>query len=202
MTSQPEQTMTGIAPDVYIHPLADVEEGAQIGAGTKVWRFAHVRTGAVVGEKCMLGNCSYVDSGVIMGDLVRVQNGCLIYNGVTIEDEVFLGPNMIFTNDLYPRADGRHWVIVSTRVCRGASVGANATIVCGTTIGEYAMIAAGSVVTRDVPPFALVRGNPARHVGYVCICGAKLGDAVMDITEPIACAKCGRTLVLATGEVR
>lgn len=200
MSFQQEEILSGIAEDAYIHPLADVEEGAQIGAGTKIWRFAHIRAGSVIGEKCMLGNSTYVDAGVTIGNLVRVQNGCLIYNGVTIEDEVFLGPNMIFTNDLFPRADGRHWVIVPTRVCRGASIGANATIVCGTTIGEYAMIAAGSVVTRDVAPFSLVRGNPARHVGYVCVCGVKLGDTTLDITRPIACAKCGRTMTLATGE--
>jgi UDP-2-acetamido-3-amino-2,3-dideoxy-glucuronate N-acetyltransferase len=200
MSSQQDAIIAGIAPDAYIHPLADVEDGANIGAGTKIWRFAHIRTGSVIGEKCMLGNCSYVDSGVTIGNQVRVQNGCLIYNGVTIEDEVFLGPNMIFTNDLFPRADGRHWVIVPTRVCHGASIGANATIVCGTTIGEYAMIAAGSVVTRDVPAFALVRGNPARHVGYVCVCGVKLGDVSLDITRPVNCGKCGRVITLATGE--
>ncbi|HOF89966.1 MAG TPA: acyltransferase [Armatimonadota bacterium] len=202
MSSQREAMTSGVAADAYIHPLAEVEDGARIGAGTKVWRFAHVRAGSVIGEKCMLGNCTYVDAGVTIGNLVRVQNGCLIYNGVTIEDEVFLGPNMIFTNDLYPRADGRHWVIVPTRVCRGASIGANATIVCGTTIGEYAMIAAGSVVTRDVPAFALARGNPARHVGYVCVCGAKLGDAGLPTDAPVSCAKCGRTLTFSTSDVR
>jgi acetyltransferase-like isoleucine patch superfamily enzyme len=180
----------------YVHPLADVEDGAVIGAGTKVWRFAHVRNGSRVGERCMLGNCTYVDTGVTMGDGVRVQNGVLIYNGVTIEDEVFLGPNMIFTNDFYPRADGRHWVIVPTRVCRGASIGANATIVCGITVGEFAMVAAGSVVTRDVAPYSLVRGNPARHVGFVCVCGRKLGDTSLPLDEPVRCSACGRELVL------
>lgn len=180
-------------PAAFIHPLADVEAGAAIGPGTKIWRFAHVRAGAVIGEQSMVGGCCFVDSGVTIGDRVRIQNGVLLYNGVTVEDEVFLGPNMIFTNDLYPRADGRHWAIVPTRVCRGASIGANATIVCGITIGEYALVAAGSVVTRDVPPFTLVRGNPARAMGRVCICGKKLPAPTGRLAT---CADCRREIVL------
>ena len=183
---------------VYIHPLADVEEGAEIGAGTKVWRFAHVRTGARIGANSMVGNNCYIDTNVQIGDRVRIQNGVLVYAGVTVDDEVFLGPNMTFTNDLYPRADGRHWKIVHTHVCHGAAIGANATIVCGITIGEYAMIAAGSVVTKDVPPFTLVRGNPARIAGYVCYCGRKLETT--SIPAPagtrLACATCERTVEL------
>ncbi len=180
----PEQT-------IYIHPLADVEDGAILGAGTKVWRFAHVRHGAAIGENCMVGGCCFIDAGVTIGNRVRIQNGVLIYSGVTIEDEVFLGPNMIFTNDLFPRADGRHWEIVPTRVCKGASIGANATIVCGYTIGTYAMVAAGSVVTKDVAPHTIVRGNPARPVGVICVCGRKLGDLSLNIHEGIACLHCG-----------
>jgi acetyltransferase-like isoleucine patch superfamily enzyme len=142
-----------------------------------------------------LGGCGFVDSGVTIGDRVRIQNGVLIYNGVTVEDDVFLGPNMIFTNDLYPRADGRHWSIVPTRVCRGASIGANATIVCGVTIGEYAMVAAGSVVTKDIPPYTLVRGNPARAVGHVCVCGRKITPDVETINT-VTCPTCARTIML------
>ena len=175
----------------FIHPSAEVEEGARLSAGVKIWRFAHVRSGAVIGERSMVGGCCFIDSGVTIGRRVRIQNGVLVYNGVTIEDEVFLGPNMIFTNDLFPRADGRHWTIVPTRVCYGASIGANATIVCGVTIGRYAMVAAGSVVTKDISPFTLVRGNPARPVGYVCICGHKLGDSSLDLCTGVICPKCG-----------
>lgn len=182
--SLPQQT-------IYVHSLADVEQGAVLGAGTKVWRFAHVRNGAVIGENCMVGGCCFIDAGVTIGSRVRIQNGVLIYAGVTIEDEVFLGPNMIFTNDLFPRADGRHWEVVPTRVCKGASIGANATIVCGHTIGTYAMVAAGSVVTKDVAPQTLVRGNPARAVGYICACGCKLGDMSLPICEGIVCQHCG-----------
>jgi len=180
----------------FVHPLADVEEGAILGNGTKVWRFAHVRSGAVIGEHSLVGGCSFVDAGVTIGNRVRIQNGVLIYNGVTIEDEVFLGPNMIFTNDLYPRADGRHWKIIPTHICHGASVGANATIVCGITIGEYAMVAAGSVVTKDIPPFTLVRGNPARPVGYVCYCGQKLDTEAIATFRKAVCNVCGKTVFM------
>jgi len=180
----------------YIHPCAEVEAGAQLGTDVKVWRFAHVRGGAIIGENSMVGGCCFIDSGVTIGRCVRIQNGVLVYNGVTIEDEVFLGPNMVFTNDLYPRADGRHWKIVPTRVCQGASIGANATIVCGVTIGRYAMVAAGSVVTKDIPPYTLVRGNPARPVGYVCRCGHKLGDLNLNLCAGILCPTCGARIAL------
>ena len=194
MTNEQQNGETVIAvadEEVFIHPLADVESGAVIGAGSKIWRFAHVRNGATIGMRSMVGNCCYIDTGVTIGNGVRIQNGVLVYNGVTIEDQVFLGPNMIFTNDLFPRADGRHWKIIPTLVRKGASIGANATVVCGITIGEYAMIAAGSVVTRDIPPFTLVRGNPARQVGYVCSCGRKLGDMSLLTSAPVTCAYCG-----------
>ena len=187
---------TIVKAEVFIHPLADVEEGAEIGAGTKIWRFVHIRSGAKIGANSMIGNCGFVDAGVTLGDRVRVQNGVLIFNGVTIEDEVFLGPNMIFTNDLYPRADGRHWIIVPTLVRKGASIGANATILCGITIGEYATVAAGSVVTKDVPPYTLVRGNPARPAGYVCVCGRKIGSMSSPTDKPMPCKVCGRAIII------
>lgn len=186
--------------DVYIHPLAVVEDGAEIGAGTKVWRFAHVRNGAVIGESCIIGNAAFIDAHVRIGDRVKIQNCGIVYAGVTVDDEVFIGPNVTFTNDRYPRAVNPDWQIVPTHICHGASIGANATVVCGTTVGIYAMIAAGSVVSRDVPSFTLVRGNPARPVGYVCICGRKVGDLELEKTQPVRCT-CGCVLDLACERV-
>ncbi|HEY3377338.1 MAG TPA: acyltransferase [Armatimonadota bacterium] len=183
-----------------VHPLAVVEEGADIGRGTMIWRFTHVRSGAVIGSNCILGNCVYIDIDVHIGNGVKIQNCGLLYAGVTLEDEVFVGPNVTFTNDRYPRATSPDWQIVPTHVCHGASIGANATVVCGTVIGHYAMIAAGSVVTKDVAPFRLVRGNPARPAGYVCICGRKLGDNDLDIAQPIRCT-CGSVVDLAAARV-
>ncbi|MBV1849250.1 acyltransferase [Catellatospora tritici] len=154
-------------PDYFAHPSADVEPGARIGAGTKIWHLAHVRAGAVVGAGCVLGRNVYVDVGATVGDLVKIQNNVSVYQGVTLEDEVFVGPCAVFTNDLRPRAQHPDWQITPTVVRRGASIGANATVVCGTEIGAYAMVAAGAVVTRDVAPYQLVAGNPARHLGWV-----------------------------------
>lgn len=149
-----------------IHPTAIVEDGAHVGDGTRVWHFVHVRAGAFVGNDCVLGKDVYVDVGASIGDRVKIQNGVSVYNGVTLENEVFVGPHVTFTNDLYPHASGE-WSITPTLVCAHASIGANATILCGITIGQHAMIGAGSVVTKDVPPYGLVCGNPARLVGYV-----------------------------------
>jgi acetyltransferase-like isoleucine patch superfamily enzyme len=144
-----------------------VEEGAQIGDGTRVGGHAHIRGSAKVGSSCNLGRNVYVDTDVTIGNLVKIQNNVSVYVGVTLEDEVFVGPSAVFTNDLRPRAQNPDWEVTPTVVRRGASIGANATIVCGVTIGAYAMIAAGSVVTRDVQPHQLVAGNPARHLGWV-----------------------------------
>ncbi|MHB9131090.1 MAG: acyltransferase [Armatimonadota bacterium] len=182
------------AEGVFVHPLADVEPGAQLGAGTLVWRFAHVRAGAQVGTDCMLGNGVYLDAGAVLGNRVKVQNHVLVYAGVEVEDDVFLGPGVVFTNDLYPRAASMEWELTPTRVCRGASLGANATIVCGVTIGAYTLVAAGSVVTKDLPAHALVRGNPARHVGYVCFCGRTLEETAP--TGPVTCTYCGQIVDL------
>ncbi|GHJ50427.1 hypothetical protein Cs7R123_77690 [Catellatospora sp. TT07R-123] len=154
-------------PDYFAHPSADVEPGARIGAGTKIWHLAHVRAGAVVGAGCVLGRNVYVDTGAVVGDLVKIQNNVSVYHGVTLEDEVFVGPCAVFTNDLRPRAQNPDWQITPTVVRRGASIGANATVVCGTEIGPYAMVAAGAVVTRSVAAYQLVAGNPARHLGWV-----------------------------------
>jgi acetyltransferase-like isoleucine patch superfamily enzyme len=152
---------------VFIHPTAHVDDRAEIGEGTKIWINSQVREGARIGRNCILSKDVYIDHAVAIGDDCKVQNSVSVYNGVTIEDGVFVGPNACFTNDKVPRAQNPDWTITPTLVRQGASIGANATIVCGITIGEYAMIAAGSVVTKDVPDFALVMGNPARIVGQV-----------------------------------
>jgi acetyltransferase-like isoleucine patch superfamily enzyme len=153
--------------DAYVHPSADVEDGARIGPGTMIWHLAHVRSTARIGANCVLGRNVYVDSSVEIGDRVKIQNNVSVYQGVTLEDEVFVGPCAVFTNDLRPRAQNPDWQITPTVVRRGASIGANATIICGVEVGPYAMVAAGAVVTRDVAPYQLVAGNPARPLGRV-----------------------------------
>jgi UDP-2-acetamido-3-amino-2,3-dideoxy-glucuronate N-acetyltransferase len=157
---------------IEIHSTAVVEDGARVGEGTRIWHFAHVRAGATIGTDCTIGKDAFVDSGAIVGDRCKVQNGVSVYSGVTLESEVFVGPNAVFSNDLRPRAMSPGWKIVPTLVHTGASIGANATVVCGTEVGSYAMVAAGAVVTRDVADHQLVIGNPARHAGWVCRCGA------------------------------
>lgn len=172
-----------------IHETAIVESGATIGAGTLVWHHVHVRAGASVGTDCTLGKNVYVDTDVHIGDGVKLQNNVSVFAGVTIEDNVFVGPSAVFTNDPRPRANGEDWEIVKTHVHRGASIGANATIVCGTDIGENAMVGAGAVVTRDVEAHALVAGNPARRIGWVCACGKKLGNSA-ERPEHLQCDDC------------
>ncbi len=159
---------------VFIHPTAEVSKQAKIGDGTKVWNLAQVREDCVIGENCILSKNVYIDTKAVLGDRVKVQNNVNVYHGVEVEDDVFLGPSMTFTNDFYPRAFNQDWEITKTYVKKGASIGANATIVCGNTIGEYAMVAAGSVVTKDVPPYTLVAGNPAKKIGKVCKCGRRI----------------------------
>jgi acetyltransferase-like isoleucine patch superfamily enzyme len=164
--------MTRVNPSGYfVHPTAVVEDDAVIGYETSIWHFAHVRRGASIGERSTLGKDVCVDAGVQIGNECKIQNGVSIYAGVTLDDEVFVGPHVAFTNDRWPRAVSPSWEIEKTHLGRGSSVGANATIVCGTDIGSYAMVAAGSVVTHDVANFELVMGNPARHAGWVCRCG-------------------------------
>ncbi len=159
---------------VYIHPTAEVSDRAEIGDGTKIWNLAQVREGCSIGSNCILSKNVYIDAGVKIGNGVKIQNNVNVYHGVEVEDDVFLGPSMTFTNDFYPRAFNSDWKVTKTLVKKGASIGANCTIVCGNTIGEYAMIGSGSVVTKDVRPYALVVGNPARQIGWVCRCGHKL----------------------------
>jgi acetyltransferase-like isoleucine patch superfamily enzyme len=173
--------MSLIHPDAKIHPKALVDEGAAIGAGTRVWAFVHVLPGARVGAECNLCDGVYVENEVSIGNSCTIKNGVAIYNGVELEDEVFVGPNAVFTNDLIPRAGrfkGSAANFLPTRVRLGASIGANATIVCGTEIGSYALVGAGAVVTRNVPPYCIVVGNPARLVGHVCACGKRLDDSL------------------------
>lgn len=160
--------------EYFVHPSAIVEEAVRIGNGTKIWVNSQIRKGVTIGANCIISKDTYIDEGVSIGDNCKIQNGVSIYHGVTIEDKVFIGPNAAFTNDMYPRAFSADWEVTATLIKEGASVGANATIVCGTTLGEYCMIGSGSVVTKDVPKQALVVGNPARMIGHVCKCGYRL----------------------------
>jgi UDP-2-acetamido-3-amino-2,3-dideoxy-glucuronate N-acetyltransferase len=174
-----------------IHPSATVEDGAEVGAGTKIWHRSHVRAGSRIGKLCTLGFAVYVDIDVRVGDRCKIQNHVSLFRGVVLDDDVFVGPAATFTNDLHPRANTDEWTVVPTQVRQGASIGANATILCGIEIGAWAMIAAGAVVAADVPAHGLVRGTPARLDGWVCICGrtlARLGDEM-----PTSCPDCSRS---------
>ena len=168
-----------------IHESAYVDEGAKIGEGTKVWHFCHVMPGAVIGNHCSLGQNVVVMGGTKIGNNVKIQNNVSIYEGVEIEDDVFCGPSMVFTNVVNPRSHvSRKHEYQRTLVRRGASIGANATIVCGVTLGEYCFIGAGAVVTKDVPAHALVVGVPASIAGWMCECGEKLQEGLLDLTCP------------------
>jgi UDP-2-acetamido-3-amino-2,3-dideoxy-glucuronate N-acetyltransferase len=158
----------------FIHSTANLSDTAKIGEGSKVWINVQIREQAKIGTDCIISKDVYIDHAVTIGNRCKIQNSVSVYNGVTIEDDVFIGPNVAFTNDKIPRAFNFEWKITPTIVQRGASIGANATIVCGITIGHYAMVAAGSVVTKTVPAHALVMGNPAQIVGRVCQCGNRL----------------------------
>jgi UDP-2-acetamido-3-amino-2,3-dideoxy-glucuronate N-acetyltransferase len=174
---------------------ADVAAGASIGDGSTVWDLAQVRDGATMGADCTVGRGAYIGPGVVIGDRVKIQNGVSVYHGVTVEDDVFLGPHMAFTNDETPRAFSTDWQVTPTMVRRGASIGANATIVCGVTIGPYSMVAAGSTVTNDVPPHALVIGSPARVVAYICTKGHRMRPlSALDYEGAYRCDKCDQEL--------
>ncbi|MCC7177982.1 MAG: N-acetyltransferase [Acidobacteria bacterium] len=187
--------MTTVAEGVYIHPSAEVHPDAVIGAGTRIWHQAHIREGARIGERCVISKDVYIDAGVTIGNRVKIQNGVSVYHGVTIEDDAFVGPHAAFTNDLTPRSFDAEWRVVPTFVRRGASIGANATVVCGITLGPYSMVAAGSTATVDVPPFGLMIGSPARLVSYICRKGHRMRAVeAPDWHGRYRCHECGETL--------
>jgi UDP-2-acetamido-3-amino-2,3-dideoxy-glucuronate N-acetyltransferase len=172
----------------FVHESSYVDEGAEIGEGTKIWHFSHVMKGAQIGQRSIIGQNVNIDGGTIIGSNVKIQNNVSVYTGSVIEDDVFLGPSCVLTNVTNPRSQvNRHSLYETTRLRRGCTIGANATIVCGTTIGRYAFVGAGSVVTKDVPDFALVVGNPARQMGWMSRHGHRLGapdsDGVMRCPE-------------------
>ncbi len=160
--------------DVFFFPTANVSENAIIGVGTKIWQNVQVREGASIGKNCNISKDVYIDFNVFIGDNCKIQNGVSIFHGVSIEDDVFVGPCATFTNDKVPRSFNMEWSVTPTFIKKGASIGANATIVCGVIIGEYSMIAAGSVVTKDVAPYTLVLGNPAKFYSYIDKMGNKI----------------------------
>jgi UDP-2-acetamido-3-amino-2,3-dideoxy-glucuronate N-acetyltransferase len=185
----PSTGLTSVpARDFFAHPTAVVDAGAVLGNGTKVWHFSHIMKGARIGERCILGQNVNVDGGTVLGNNVKIQNNVSVYTGTIIEDDVFLGPSCVLTNVSNPRAQvNRHSLYEKTTLKRGATIGANATIVCGVTIGRYAFVGAGSVVTKDVPDYALVMGNPARRAGWMSRHGHRLGrpgaDGIMQCPE-------------------
>jgi len=185
--------------DYFVHQSSFVDEGARIGKGTKVWHFSHVMPGAVIGARCNLGQNVVVMPGTRIGDNVKIQNNVSIYEGVELESDVFCGPSCVFTNVMNPRSHiSRKDQYQKTLVRRGSSIGANATIVCGVTLGEYSFIGAGAVVTTDVLPYALMVGVPARRVGWMCQCGERL--AVSD--RRARCAACGSSYQESGGFLR
>lgn len=185
--------------DYFSHESAIIDEGCKIGAGTKIWHFSHIMNDCEIGEKCNIGQNVVISPGVKLGKNVKVQNNVSIYTGVTCEDDVFLGPSMVFTNIKNPRsAIIRKDQYAATLVKKGASIGANATIVCGITIGEYAFVGAGAVVVKDVPPFALVLGNPARHIGWMSEFGHRLE---FDDAGMASCPESGEKYQLINGRV-
>jgi acetyltransferase-like isoleucine patch superfamily enzyme len=189
---------TGNHKAVRIHSTADVSDKAEIGEGSSIWNYAQVREGARIGRSCILSKGVYVDAGVQIGDNCKLQNNASVYHGVVLEDGVFVGPHVCFTNDLLPRAinpegtlkNASDWLVGETRVKFGAAIGANSTIRCGITIGKWAMVGAGSVVTKSVPDYGLVHGNPARLRGFVCHCGERL--QMTDNTG--VCPRCHSTI--------
>jgi len=173
----------------FVHPSAIVEEPACIGEGTKIWHFSHIMRNVLIGEKCTLGQSTFVASHVEIGNRVKIQNNVSLFEGVCIEDDVFVGPSAVFTNVLTPRSFvSRRGEFKKTRVQKGATIGANATVLTGITIGRYAMVGAGAVLTKSIPDYSLAVGNPARQVGWVCICGIRLRKG--DVSGEWSCDAC------------
>ena len=174
---QEKKKLAEASQDVFIHPAAIVDDGVKIGKGTKVWHFSHILSGSKIGENCNIGQNVVIGPDAVIGNKCKIQNNVSIYKGVTLEDGVFCGPSMVFTNIYNPRAEiSKMDQVRSTLVKKGATLGANCTIVCGHTIGSHAFIGAGAVVTKNIPDYALMVGNPAKQIGWVCICGEKLTD--------------------------
>jgi UDP-2-acetamido-3-amino-2,3-dideoxy-glucuronate N-acetyltransferase len=180
-----------IAPDAFIHDSALIEAGVQVGSGSRIWHDVHIRKNAMIGERCNFGKGVFVDFDVVIGSDCKIQNYSCVYHGVTLGRGVFVGPHVVFTNDLRPRATGADfaplgdgdWEVGTSRIGDGAAIGANSTILPNVTIGPWSMVGAGSVVTRDVAPYALVVGNPARQVAWLCRCGRKV--------DAPSCSRCG-----------
>jgi UDP-2-acetamido-3-amino-2,3-dideoxy-glucuronate N-acetyltransferase len=177
--------------DYFAHESSYVDAGCEIGEGTKIWHFTHVMAGARIGRRCNIGQNVVISPAVIIGDNVKIQNNVSVYTGVVLEDDVFCGPSMVFTNVVNPRSHvSRKHEYRQTVVRRGATLGANSTVICGHTIGRYAFVGAGAVVTRDVPDYALVVGNPGRVTGWMCLCGVKLATGAR-APESATCGACG-----------
>ncbi len=189
--------------DYFVHESSYVDEPCEIGEGTKIWHFSHVMSNSKIGRRCNIGQNVVISPDVTIGDNVKIQNNVSVYTGVVLEDDVFCGPSMVFTNVVNPRSHvSRKDEYRKTLVKRGASIGANATVVCGNTIGRYAFIGAGAVVTRDIPDYALVVGNPGRIAGWMCECGIKLNlSRDLQKDEQATCAACGKSYRKSQGNV-